>query len=203
MAGDEQAVQLYNGVDLNGWQHTGPGGFTVEDGLLTTHGGMGLLWYTQRTVGDALVRVVYRCGRSDDNSGVFVRIDGPPADPWHAVHHGHEIQILNNGDDWHATGCVYSMTAVQARPEHPPGQWNTMDIWLDGERIAVQINGVLVTVYTTGQPVPERVKDYEPERGRRPAHGYVGLQNHDGPSRVQFREVSIRPLPGLPQGAAS
>ena len=35
--------QLFNGKDLTGWKHVGPGGDTVEDGLIKTHGGMGLL----------------------------------------------------------------------------------------------------------------------------------------------------------------
>jgi hypothetical protein len=60
--------------------------------------------------------------------------------------------------------------------------------------VAVYVNGVGVTVYVTGQDVPPRVHDYEPERGPRPAHGYIGLQNHDDASVVQFREVSVRPL---------
>jgi hypothetical protein len=188
------AEQLFNGRDLDGWEQVGPGGFTVEDGLLTSHGGMGLLWYTRRTVGDAVLRVVYRVRRPEDNSGVFIRIDGPPPDPWHAVHHGHEVQILATGDDWHATGCIYSMTAVSARAEKSPGQWNEMEIVMEGERVRVLVNGVQVTEFVTGQQVPPRLKDYEPERGPRPAHGYIGLQNHDEPSVVQFREVSVRPL---------
>jgi hypothetical protein len=188
------AEYLFNGKDLDGWEQTGAGGFTVEDGLLTTHGGMGLLWYTRRTVGDAVLRVVYRVRRAEDNSGVFIRIDGPPPDAWHAVHHGHEVQILATGDDWHATGCIYSMTAVTARADKPPGEWNDMDIVMQGDSVAVYVNGVGVTVFVTGQDVPPRVHDYEPERGPRPAHGYIGLQNHDDASVVQFREVSVRPL---------
>jgi hypothetical protein len=35
--------QLFNGKDLTGWKHVGPGGDSVEDGLFRTHGGMGLL----------------------------------------------------------------------------------------------------------------------------------------------------------------
>jgi hypothetical protein len=38
--------QLFNGKDLTGWKHVGPGGDTVEDGLIRTHGGMGLLYWT-------------------------------------------------------------------------------------------------------------------------------------------------------------
>jgi hypothetical protein len=179
--------QLFNGRDLDGWEHVGPGGFTVEDGLLTAHGGMGLLWYTRRTIGDAVLRVVYRVQRPEDNSGVFIRIEAPPPDPWYAVHHGHEVQILATGDDWHATGCIYSMTAVTARPEKPPGEWNEMDIILRGEHVEILINGVSVTTFKTGQSVPPRTKPYEPERGPRPARGYIGLQNHDEPSAVHFR----------------
>jgi hypothetical protein len=192
----ETAVeQLFNGRDLSGWEHVGPGGFTVEEGLLTSQGGMGLLWYTRRTVGDAVLRVVYRVRRPEDNSGVFIRIAGPPPDPWFAVHHGYEVQILATGDDWHATGCIYSMTPVTARPEKPPGEWNAMEIVMRGERVTVFVNGVQVTDFVTGQEVPPRTRDYEPERGPRPAHGYIGLQNHDAASVIQFREVSVRPLP--------
>ena len=38
--------QLFNGKDLVGWKHVGPGEMTVEDGLIQTHGGMGLLYWT-------------------------------------------------------------------------------------------------------------------------------------------------------------
>ena len=37
--------QIFNGKDLTGWKHVGPGFMTVEpDGLIHTHGGMGLLY---------------------------------------------------------------------------------------------------------------------------------------------------------------
>jgi hypothetical protein len=32
--------RLFNGKDLSGWKHVGPGSMTVEDGLIQTHGGM-------------------------------------------------------------------------------------------------------------------------------------------------------------------
>ena len=44
--------QLFNGKDLNGWKHVGPGGDTVEDGLIRTHGGMGLLYWTGGKIGN-------------------------------------------------------------------------------------------------------------------------------------------------------
>jgi|SRR5215204_129635 len=185
---------LFNGQDLRGWEQTGKGCFVVEDGLLVSEGGMGLLWYTGEAFGDCMLRVVYRTSRREDNSGVFVRIDGPPSDAWHAVHHGYEVQILATGDDWHRTGVIYSMTQTAANADAEPGDWNTMEIELDGELIRVSVNGVRLTDFNPAAPVPPRQKEWEPERGPRPTRGYIGLQNHDDASRVAFREVSVRPL---------
>ena len=39
---------LFNGKNLDGWKHVGPGEVVVENGTLKTVGGMGLLWYTGR-----------------------------------------------------------------------------------------------------------------------------------------------------------
>lgn len=187
-------TQLFNGRDLGGWEHVGPGGFTVEDGCLRTHGGMGLLWHAAGPLGDCVLRVVYRTLRAEDNSGVFVRIDGPPPDPWHAVHHGYEVQILAQADEWHRSGVIYSMTRAAVSADRPSGEWNELEIALDGARIRVTLNGLTVTDFDPSQPVPPREQDYEPERGPRPTHGYMGIQNHDDESVVDFREVSFAPL---------
>ena len=187
--------QLFNGRDLSGWEMAGPGGFVVEDGALKTQGGMGLLWYTQAPFGNCLLRVVYRVSRPEDNSGVFIRIDGRPPDPWFAVHHGYEVQILARADEWHRTGCVYSLTKAEADAQRPPGEWNEMEIAMRGQVVDVTLNGVLVTHFDPTGPLPERKYPYEPERGPRPEEGYIGLQNHDADSVVHFREVSVEPLP--------
>src|SRR5256885_1517763 len=36
--------QLFNGHDLDNWQHVGPGKLVIENGVLRTEDGMGLLW---------------------------------------------------------------------------------------------------------------------------------------------------------------
>ena len=187
--------QLFNGRDLSGWEHVGPGGFVVEDGMLKTQGGMGLLWYTGEKIGDAVLRVVYRVSRAEDNSGVFIRIADRPPDPWFAVHHGYEVQILATGGEYHKTGCIYSLSRGLADAQLPPGEWNVMDIAMRGPLIAVTLNGTLVTEFDPAGELPERQFGYEPERGPRPDEGYIGLQNHDGDSVVYFREVSVEALP--------
>ena len=191
--------QLFNGRDLEGWEHVGPGRFLIEDGLLRTEGGMGLLWYTREKFGDCVIRVVYQTTHESSNSGVFVRIADRPKDEWFAVHQGYEVQILDATDEYHRTGAIYSLAKSTSLPTKPPGEWNTMEITLKGPRIIVTINGVQVNDFDPSQPVPERTKEWEPERGPRPPAGYIGLQNHDDYERgksthVYFKEVSVRPL---------
>ena len=53
---------LFDGHSLDGWDHVGPGKFVVEDGLLRTQDGMGLLWYTREKFGDCVIRVIYKTG---------------------------------------------------------------------------------------------------------------------------------------------
>ena len=191
--------QLFNGHDLTGWQHVGPGGMTVEDGLIRTHGGMGLLWWTRGKVGDCVIRVVYRMHDKNDNSGVFIRIPIPPREPWMPVHYGYEVQIddepeKSGEDEYHLTATLYSLTKPLARPGKPGPEWNTMEITLDGPHTVVVLNDVKVTDYTEGQPVPPKKFDFEPQRGPRPNDGYMGLQNHSDHDIVFFKEVAIKPL---------
>ena len=187
--------QLFNGRDIAGWQMVGRGTFTVQDELLVTEGGMGLLWYSEAKLGNSRLRVVYRVGRPEDNSGVFIRIEERPLDVWYAVHHGYEVQILATADQWRRTGCIYSMTRAPADIQKPPGEWNTMDISMDGLRTTVTLNNTLVTTLDPNQPLPPPQFDYDPKRGPRPEYGYIGLQNHDGDSVVAFREVTVSRLP--------
>src|SRR5882724_10557629 len=92
----EKWQQIYNGKDLTGWKHVGPGGDAVEDGLIRTHGGMGLLYWTGGKVGNCMIRVVFKMRDTNDNSGVFIRIPIEPREEWMPVHYGYEVQIDNH-----------------------------------------------------------------------------------------------------------
>ncbi len=189
--------QLFDGKDLTGWKHVGPGSMTVEDGLIRTHGGMGLLYWTGGKLGDCAIRVVFKMRDHNDNSGVFIRIPIEPREEWMPVHYGYEVQIDNEAageDEYHITGMLYSLTKPLARSGKPGPEWNTMEITLDGPRTVVVLNGVKVTDYTEGQPVPERKFNFEPQRGPRPNDGYIGLQNHSDSDVVFFKEVAVKML---------
>jgi len=188
-----QEEQLFNGKDLEGWRHVGPGEFVVEDGLMKTTGGMGLLVYDGKKIGNAVLRVVYKPEDAEANSGVYIRIPEAPQDPWYAVHKGYEVQICDAADEFHRTGALYSLSKAEEFPTSRDG-WNTLEITIDGQTTSVTVNGEAVNSFSGDQPVPERTKYYEPQRGPRPDAGYIGLQNHDEKSVVWFKEISVRPL---------
>jgi hypothetical protein len=193
----EEWKQLFDGKDLTGWKHVGPGSMTVEDGLIRTHGGMGLLYWTGGKLGDCVIRVVFKMRDHNDNSGVFIRIPIEPREEWMPVHYGYEVQIDNEApgeDEYHITGMLYSLTKPLARTGKPGPEWNTMEIALDGPRTIVMLNGVKVSDYTEGDPVPERKFSFEPQRGTRPNDGYIGLQNHSDNDVVFFKEVAVKML---------
>src|ERR1700747_1880372 len=130
--------QLFNGKDLTGWKHVGPGRDQVEDGLIHTHGGMGLLYWTGGKIGNCEIHVVFKMRDENDNSGVFIRIPVEPREEWMPVHYGYEVQIDNhpeksNEDEYHETGMLYSLTKPLVKNAWKPGpEWNTMEMRLEG-----------------------------------------------------------------------
>jgi hypothetical protein len=186
------AKPLFNGKNLDGWKFIGkPGeqGFVVEDGILHTQPGKGLLWYTREKIGNTSLRITYKMSNDQGNSGIFIRIPVEPTSESDAINKGIEVQIDNRDNDWHATGVLYSMTKALARPYTPAGEWNTMYITMAGPRTTVHLNGVLVTDYDGVSPVPAKQQPYEPDRGPRPDEGYIGLQNHDNAAVISFKEI--------------
>ncbi|MBO8187074.1 ThuA domain-containing protein [Streptomyces spirodelae] len=178
-----------DGPGLEGWKQAGPGSFEESpDGTLTTRGGMGLLWYAAREFTSSYsLKLDWKMASADgdDNSGVFV---GFPAsdDPWSAVEKGYEIQIDATDADEKTTGAVYGFQSADLAARdaalNPPGEWNTYEIRVEGERLRVHLNGVLINDYTNTDPA------------RSLTDGYVGLQNHGEEDKVAFRNVRIREL---------
>jgi len=118
---------------------------------------------------------------------------------WYAVHHGYEVQIMEEADAAHRTGALYSLTrAASTKP--PANPWRTMIITLQGDGVHVDVDGQQVSDFDpAGKGVPPRTNWTEPKREhKRPQVGYIGLQNHDPGDVVYFKEVSVRPLPPTP-----
>ena len=157
---------------------------------------MGLLWYAHEKLGDCTLRVVYKTASPRANSGVYIRIADRPKDPWYAVHHGFEVQIMDEGSAGRGTGSIYTFAKATATPAKA-GEWNTLEVTLKGNRISTTLNGVHVSDFDSSElkpDSPEKTGEGDPARGPRPESGYIGLQNHDEKSVVLFKEVSVRSL---------
>ncbi|MEU1303920.1 ThuA domain-containing protein [Streptomyces shenzhenensis] len=177
---------LFDGTSLDGWRQAGPGSFTLsEDGTLTSAGGMGMLWYADQSFGAYSLKLDWKMA-GDDNSGVFVGFP-PSDDPWSAVNNGYEIQIDATDVPEKTTGSVYGFRSADLKKRNralnPPGEWNTYEIRVEGERLRIWLNGVKINDFTNTDPA-RSLRD-----------GHVGIQNHGADDQVSFRDIRIKELP--------
>ncbi|MEU6604418.1 ThuA domain-containing protein [Streptomyces shenzhenensis] len=177
---------LLDGTSLDGWRQAGPGSFTLsEDGTLTSTGGMGMLWYADQSFGAYSLKLDWKMA-GDDNSGVFVGFP-PSDDPWSAVNNGYEIQIDATDVPEKTTGSVYGFRSADLKKRdralNPPGEWNTYEIRVEGERLRIWLNGVKINDFTNTDPA-RSLRD-----------GHVGIQNHGADDQVSFRDIRIKELP--------
>jgi hypothetical protein len=180
---------LFSGANTNGWQMAGPGSFQIEardGGIMTSNGGPGLFWFTGQQFANFVLRLQWQSNDPNDNSGVFVRFPDPGNNPQVAVDQGYEIQIDDlgqpNNAPIHRTGAIYNFAAPSRLASRLMGEWNDLEIQVNGQNYTVTLNGDQVTTFT-GNP------------GGRPAQGFIGVQNHHTGSRVSFRNIRIRALP--------
>jgi hypothetical protein len=187
--------KLFDGKSLQGWKYVGEAGkkdgFVVENKMIHTVPGKGILVYEKEKLGNGTIHVEYMMSTDTGNSGVFIRIPEIPAQESVAINKGIEVQIDNRDNEWHRTGVLYSMTKAMASPGKGANQWNTLEIQLIGLRTVIKVNGILVTDYDGAAPVPAKEKTYEPDRGSRPEFGYIALQHHDDTSVITFRKVTF------------
>jgi hypothetical protein len=185
--GYEQILKSVNGrYSKHGWNHYGPGYFELdrETGVLTSHGGMGLLWYAAKEYGDFVLELEFKTSDVNTNSGVFVRVPGVPANNDY-IYHSFEIQIDDHLEGIHHTGGVYDAEAPSEQASNAPGEWNHLEITFQGDGIKVVLNGKQ-TVDWEAEP-RGKIRDFAPK-------GYIGLQNHDSRSVVQFRNIYVKEM---------
>ncbi|MEV0255677.1 ThuA domain-containing protein [Streptomyces sp. NPDC050732] len=185
---------LFDGTaaSLEGWKQAGPGSFALDedDGTLTTVGGMGMLWYDRRELGSYSLKLDWRM-RGDDNSGIFVGFPRSD-DPWSAVNNGYEIQIDATDIPAKTTGSVYGFRSADLKKRdralNRPGEWNTYEIRVEGERLRVYLNGVKINDFTNTDPA------------RSLRQGHIGIQNHGDADEVSFRNIRVKDLPARRAG---
>jgi choline dehydrogenase-like flavoprotein len=198
---------LFDGGNMDKWRmstienqtNNFPGGRLLVDRALETVPGndLGMVWHTDPTPQDFVLKLEWLRWREDDNSGVFIRFPHPDSKNYNntayvAINFGFEIQIDQlarpDGLPTSKTGAIYSFAAPSNPnnlPVKPVGEWNEFEIQAQGQHYVVFLNSVKITEYNN--PDPARGK---PGTGGAPS--YIGLQTHTG--RVAFRKIQIKAL---------
>ncbi len=182
-------LKQYDGrYSKHGWNHYGPGHFELdaETGILKSHGGMGLFWFSEQKFKDFVLDLDFKCSQKKTNSGIFLRVPDLPVNDGY-IFHSFEIQIADDGQGIHKTGAVYDAEAPSKDAFKPTGEWNHYRITFKGNHIKVELNDQLVIDWNA-EP-RGKVKDFTSE-------GYIGLQNHDHNTNapVYFRNIYIKEL---------
>lgn len=201
---------IFDGRTLDGWSAPDPRYWSVEDGAITGRSTPELpcdtnqfLAWTLGELDDFELRFEFRIlGSESANSGVQIRAEIAP--DGHAV--GYQADMDRAGP-W--LGALYDehtrRTLLAKRGERvaiaPDGTreaealpvdgfsfdgegWNRYRIVARGERITIEVNGVVTSDVT------------DREKGERDLQGRLALQLHAGPpTTVQFRKVELRRLP--------
>jgi hypothetical protein len=179
----QKKEKLFNGKDLTGWTVYGTEKWYVEKGLLVSESGpdkgYGYLGTTAE-YGDFEVELEFK-QEANGNSGVFIRstVDGTKVSGW-------QVEVAPPGND---TGGIYESYGrgwlVKPDPEKDKalkfGEWNTMRIVVQGDRVISYVNGVEMVNYA----------DEKIGAGK----GGVLLQIHDGGGiKVYWRNIVLKKL---------
>src|SRR5690606_38508318 len=173
--GDGGAIVLFDGTSTDGWRQIGPRGFTLENGALVSHGGMGLFYYAERPFRDFVLELEYRTISPGANSGIYIRFPEQTDDPLVPVSTGYEIQINDLRDPMEQTGSVSTFSPAVQLASKPAGERNRYRIEVRGQRYDTYLNG-------------QKVSDFIGNRAR---EGYIGLQNYDDDSKIWYRNVRV------------
>ena len=192
---------LFDGESLDGWRGYNrpdlPGGWAVEEGLLTRVGPGGDL-ITEAQFGDFELSIDWRVVPGG-NSGILYRVAEGEQQVYHSAP---EMQVLD--DDGHrdgrdpltSAGSNYGLHPAARRVVRPVGSWNEVRILVRGTHVEHWLNGTEVVEYELrSDEWTELVENSK--FGAWPAYGqadrgHIGLQEHG--DRVWYRNIKLREL---------
>src|SRR5438876_236415 len=192
---------LFDGTTTTGWMNSDrtPPRTPVENGSLNPHrAGHYMLVHTQQWE-NFILSLDFKISKGC-NSGIFVRTSSLTPRPGKDVgFNGIEIAIDDTpGAGYHDTGAIYDLAKPTKNAMKPVGEWNHIEITVDGSRIEVALNGDRVTVADLSQfTEPNKRPDgsahkFDVAYKDHPHRGYIGLQDHGSP--CWFKNIKLKPV---------
>ncbi len=202
---DESWQPLFDGESLKGWTTINKkeeNNWSVEHGLLYTHG-LDKSWLmTEKQYGDFEVRLEYKA-TVKAKSGVALRA---PLE-WDPSYKGMEIQILDDtfqkGDrkveikPLDTMGSIWDVAPAYRPAPRPAGEWNHLDIYVQGREVVVELNGKHVLDADLDLYVKDKGATH-PGILKTNTRGRLGLQSLLG--RVEFKKIEVRRLSSDKEG---
>lgn len=186
---------LFDGKSLTGWtliKGRGPG-YVIKDGTLVCPLDGGGNLYTAKEYANFVFRFEFKT-EPGGNNGVGIRapLEGD------AAYQGMEIQILDDGHEKYKGkikseqhhGSVYDVIPARTGFLKPAGEWNTEEIMVNGPKIRVTLNDVIILDADLSTVKEEAVLKKHPGLQRKAGH--IGFLGHG--SLVEFRNIRIKEL---------
>ena len=171
-------VQLFNGENLQNWllqDPERPAGWTVADGVMTNEAKANNL-ISKHQFENFRIQAEYRI-EPKSNSGIFLR-------------GRYELQVVDDfGQEPSSLGhaALYSRVKPVANASLAPGQWQTLEAVIVGNRLTVTLNGRRVQDNIVIDGITGGALD-----SREGAPGPIMIQGDHG--KVSFRKIVVTPI---------
>lgn len=183
-------IPLFNGKNLDGWQvGENANSFSVENSTLKVVGPKAHLFYMGAVGNHEFKNFEFKATvmtKPGANSGIYFHTKYQESG-WPSI--GYEVQVNNSQSDWKRTGSLYNILNVK-ETYVTDNEWYTEYIKVEGKRVIVKINDIVVVDYTE----PENPKRSEGEINRVLSKGTFAIQAHDPGSVVFYKDIMVKPL---------
>jgi hypothetical protein len=187
-ASEEGFVSLFDGKTFTGWQtateHTNT--WKIEEGALVTRGDRCHLFYIggEKPFKNFELKADVMT-EPHSNGGIYFHTKYQESG-WPKA--GFECQVNVSHSDWIKTGSLYGVVNLGNTPAKD-NEWWTQDILVQGNKVTVKINDVIVLGYVEpafvqpGNDIPHKLDA-----------GTFALQAHDPKSVVRYKNIRVKRL---------
>ncbi|MDX9975924.1 MAG: DUF1080 domain-containing protein [FCB group bacterium] len=180
---NEGFIALFNGKNLEGWTITGENkqGFAARDGAIEWNGRGGQMLRSRDRYANYVLRLEWKIAPGKNNG---LQLRTPRGGRNSKI--GFEFQMLGTQFDTpnnESTASLYDVQPPLADSSKPAGEWNNLEITLDGPHYKAVLNGVLVqdVNFDENEELKYRLRD-----------GFIVMSDHGG--YAAFRNIRLKPL---------
>ena len=185
---EEGFVTIFDGSTFAGWKMAteNTNSWKIEDGAFVTRGNRCHLFYAgdDKPFRNFELKVDVMT-ETNSNGGIYFHTKYQDTN-W--PKQGFEIQVNVTHSDWKKTGSLYDVANLGNTPARD-NQWCTQHITVNGNKVTVRINGVLVLEYNE-PPGVQPGRDFT----RKLDEGTFALQAHDPRSVVRYKNIRVKRL---------